>query len=42
VLFRSPVITAYVARAGRTVEGYFRTLPDPADHPVFRVEPAAS
>jgi deazaflavin-dependent oxidoreductase (nitroreductase family) len=39
---RPPVITAYVARAGRTVEGYFRTLPDPADHPVFRVEPAAS
>jgi hypothetical protein len=24
--------------AGKTVTAYFATLPDPADHPVFRIE----
>lgn len=36
---RAPVIAAYRAVAGRTVEGYWKRLPDPSDHPVFRVEP---
>jgi hypothetical protein len=32
---RRPILTAYEHKAVRTVDGYFRTLPDPADHPVF-------
>ncbi|SDP21944.1 deazaflavin-dependent oxidoreductase, nitroreductase family [Nakamurella panacisegetis] len=36
---RAPVIDAYRAVAGRVVEPLFRDLPDPADHPVFRIEP---
>lgn len=32
---RQPIVTAYQHKAGRAVEGYFRKLPDPADHPVF-------
>jgi hypothetical protein len=32
---RQPILTAYQQKAGRAVDGYFRTLPDPADHPVF-------
>src|SRR3984885_11806465 len=32
---RPPVTTAYQQKAGRAVDGYFRKLPDPADHPVF-------
>jgi deazaflavin-dependent oxidoreductase (nitroreductase family) len=36
---RPPVIEAYRRRAGRTVDGYWKRLPDPADHPVFRIEP---
>jgi len=35
---RPPILTAYRAKAGREVEGYFKKLPDPADHPVFRLE----
>jgi len=35
---RPPVIAAYRAKAGRTVETYWKRLPDPADHPVFRLE----
>jgi hypothetical protein len=38
---RQPVLAAYRAKAGRTVAPYFEKLPDPADHPVFRLEPAA-
>lgn len=34
---RPPVLEAYRAKAGKTVEGYFAKLPDPADHPVFRL-----
>jgi deazaflavin-dependent oxidoreductase (nitroreductase family) len=30
-----PILTAYQRKAGRAVDGYFRKLPDPADHPVF-------
>jgi hypothetical protein len=37
---RPPVIDAYRAKAGRTVTTYWKKLPDPADHPVFRLEPA--
>jgi deazaflavin-dependent oxidoreductase (nitroreductase family) len=37
---REPIITAYRAKAGKTVETYWNQLPDAADHPVFRVEPA--
>jgi deazaflavin-dependent oxidoreductase (nitroreductase family) len=35
---RAPVIAAYRAKAGKEVETYFKKLPDPADHPVFRLE----
>jgi deazaflavin-dependent oxidoreductase (nitroreductase family) len=36
---RAPVIAAYRHRVGRMVDAYFTRLPDPADHPVFRIEP---
>ena len=36
---RPPVIAAYRKKAGKMVDSYFETLPDPADHPVFRIEP---
>ena len=32
---RQPILTAYQQKAGKAVDGYFRKLPDPADHPVF-------
>lgn len=32
---RQPMLIAYQKKAGRAVDGYFRQLPDPADHPVF-------
>ena len=32
---RQPILSAYQKKAGRAVAGYFRKLPDPADHPVF-------
>ena len=32
---RQPILAAYRQKAGKVVEGYFRKLPDPADHPVF-------
>lgn len=35
---RPSIITAYRKIAGKTVEGYFKKLPDAADHPVFRIE----
>src|SRR4051812_40675688 len=35
---RAPVIAAYRAVAGRTVERYFADVPAPDDHPVFHVE----
>jgi hypothetical protein len=39
---RQPILTAYQQKAGRAVVGYFRKLPDPADHPVFALtEPKA-
>ena len=37
---RQPVLDAYRAKAGRMVETYFKQLPDAADHPTFRLDPA--
>jgi deazaflavin-dependent oxidoreductase (nitroreductase family) len=34
---REAVLDAYRAKAGRTVELYWRRLADPADHPTFRL-----
>jgi hypothetical protein len=36
---RAPIIAAYKPKAGRVVEGYWRKLPDDADHPVFALTP---
>jgi deazaflavin-dependent oxidoreductase (nitroreductase family) len=33
------VLTAYRQALGRSVDPYFRRIPDPADHPIFRMEP---
>jgi hypothetical protein len=35
---REPIIAAYRETAGRTVDAYWKKLPDPADHPVFRID----
>ncbi len=40
-LERDRIVAAYRAKQGRTVEGFFRQLPEPSAHPVFRVEPSA-
>jgi deazaflavin-dependent oxidoreductase (nitroreductase family) len=37
---REPVIAAYRPKAGKTVDRYWKELPDAADHPVFRLDPA--
>jgi hypothetical protein len=37
---KQPLIDAYLARWGKQVRSQFRELPDPADHPIFRIEPA--
>jgi hypothetical protein len=37
---RPPVLKAYQVKAGKAVAGYFAKLPEPADHPVFRLSPA--
>jgi hypothetical protein len=37
---RPPILIAYQKKAGRAVVGYFRKLPDPADHPVFALTAA--
>jgi deazaflavin-dependent oxidoreductase (nitroreductase family) len=36
---RAPVIAAYVARWGNQTRGQFEQLPDPTDHPTFRLDP---
>ena len=36
---RAPILAAYRSKAGKQVDGYFAKLPDPADHPVFRLAP---
>ena len=38
---RPPVIAAYRDRWDRQVKSQFEALPEAADHPVFRIEPAA-
>jgi hypothetical protein len=35
---RASIIEAYRKKAGRTVDAYWKTLPEPADHPTFRLE----
>ncbi len=37
---RGPIIDAYRAKVGRMVDGYWKRLPEPADHPTFRLESA--
>ena len=37
---RAPIIAAYRSKAGKAVAGYWKKLPDPTDHPVFRIDPA--
>jgi deazaflavin-dependent oxidoreductase (nitroreductase family) len=36
---KQPVITAYLDKWGNPARGQFQQLPEPADHPVFRLEP---
>lgn len=36
---RAPILAAYRPLAGKVVEGYWRRLPDDADHPVFALTP---
>jgi deazaflavin-dependent oxidoreductase (nitroreductase family) len=36
---RAPIIAAYLAQGGGQVRGQFEKLPDPADHPTFRLDP---
>jgi hypothetical protein len=38
---RAPIVDAYRAKAGRTVDTYWRRLPDAADHPTFRLDPSS-
>ncbi len=38
---RGPVIAAYRKKWDWEVKRYFDALPDVADHPVFRIQPAA-
>jgi len=35
---REPIIAAYREEVGKMVDTYWKKLPDPADHPVFRVD----
>ena len=37
---RAPVIAVYRHLAGKVAEGYWRDLPEDADHPVFALTPA--
>lgn len=37
---RARILAAYRPLAGKVVEGYWRKLPDDADHPVFALNPA--
>ena len=38
---RAPILAAYKPKAGKVVEGYWKKLPDDADHPVFALTPTA-
>jgi hypothetical protein len=35
---RGPIIDEYRKKAGKTVDAYWKKLPEPADHPTFRLE----
>jgi len=37
---RQPLIDAYLQRWGAQTRSQFEKLPDPADHPIFRLDPA--
>ncbi len=37
---RGPIIAAYRAAANKAIEPYWQKMPDPIDHPVFRLNPA--
>jgi F420H(2)-dependent quinone reductase len=37
---RPGILEAYQEKAGRAVASHFKALPDPVDHPVFRLSPA--
>jgi hypothetical protein len=37
---RAPILAVYRPLAGKVVEGYWRQLPDDADHPIFALTPA--
>lgn len=37
---RDAIIAAYREKAGKSVDTYWKKLPDTADHPVFRLDPA--
>ena len=36
---RAPILAVYQPKAGKIVDGYWRKLPDDADHPVFALTP---
>jgi hypothetical protein len=36
---RAPILAVYKTKAGKVVDGYWRELPDDADHPVFALTP---
>jgi deazaflavin-dependent oxidoreductase (nitroreductase family) len=36
---RAPLLEEYKKVAGGAVKGYFAKLPDPSDHPIFRLRP---
>jgi len=36
---RAPILAVYKPKAGKVVDGYWRELPDDADHPVFALTP---
>jgi hypothetical protein len=38
---RARIVEAYRAKLGHSVDGYWAQIPDPADHPVFRIDPTA-
>lgn len=37
---RAPIIAVYRPLAGKVVDGYWKQLPDDADHPIFALTPA--
>lgn len=39
---RAPIIAAYRKVGGRAVRSFFEAMPDPADHPVFRLDDRAA